>query len=60
MIYVIRGDINLARAMAEGMIEALGVSAIRRGLRRWLDVSPLSKIESVRNAKEVRSNELVR
>jgi DNA-binding HxlR family transcriptional regulator len=58
MIYVIRGDVTLARAMTEGMIEALGMSAAQRCLGGWLDVSPLSKVQSVRNAKEVRNDEL--
>jgi DNA-binding HxlR family transcriptional regulator len=44
MIYVIRGDLPLARALASGRLEALGSAAARSALGRWLNLGPVTRI----------------
>jgi DNA-binding HxlR family transcriptional regulator len=48
MIYLWRGDLPLARALAQGRLEAHGGSRARRALPRWLGVSPLAHVRSQR------------
>ena len=48
MIYIWRGDLPLARALAQGRLEAHGGFAARRALPRWLGVSPLAHVKSQR------------
>lgn len=44
MIYIIRGDLSLTRALNDGRLEALGATATKRKLRSWLNISPLAKV----------------
>ncbi len=46
MIYLIRGDLPLTRAIADGRIIAHGSSNACKNLRTWLNLSPLAKIRS--------------
>jgi DNA-binding HxlR family transcriptional regulator len=48
MIYIVRGDLSLSRAIASDRLEAIGSARVRRALRRWLNLGPLTKIESQR------------
>lgn len=50
MIYIVRGDLALGRAIDDGRLEALGSSAARRALRAWLNLHPLAKIKSQRDS----------
>ena len=45
MIYIVRGDLPLTRALASGRLEAIGTARARKALRAWLNLSPLSKIK---------------
>jgi len=49
MIYVVRGDLPLTRALNEGKLEAIGPRALRSRLRTWLNLSPLTKVKSQRS-----------
>lgn len=51
MIYIVRGDLPLARALGEGRLEALGSARARRALKAWLNLSPLTAIKSQRPAR---------
>ncbi len=46
MIYVVRGDLTLIRALSSGRLEAIGTARARKALGRWLNLSPLAKIKS--------------
>lgn len=48
MIYIVRGDLSLARALESGKLEAIGTARARRALGRWLNLSPLTKVKSQR------------
>lgn len=48
MIYVVRGDLPLARAMESGRLEAIGPKPACRALETWLNISPLAGVESQR------------
>ncbi len=48
MIRVIRGDIALSRATADGRMELHGSSKARSGFRDWLNLSPLAGVKSRR------------
>jgi DNA-binding HxlR family transcriptional regulator len=48
MIYIWRGDMPLARALEEGRLSVHGTSVMRRALIRWLGLSPLAHIQSMR------------
>jgi hypothetical protein len=48
VIYVIRGDLSLAKSVDEDKIEIVGTAALRRRLSRWLNLSPLADVESQR------------
>ncbi|WP_421856874.1 winged helix-turn-helix transcriptional regulator [Oricola sp.] len=47
-IYVIRGDLPLDRAVADGRLDVTGDTPMRARLRDWLNLSPLSAIPSAR------------
>ncbi len=46
MIYIVRGDLPLSRALASGRLEAHGSTRARKALRRWLNLGPLSQVKS--------------
>ena len=46
MIYVVRGDLPLGRALDSGRLEAIGTARARKALRAWLNLGPLTKIKS--------------
>ena len=48
MIYVIRGDLSLSRALDEERLEALGDRSRLKALGRWLNLSPLAAVPSAR------------
>lgn len=48
MIYIVRGDLSLTRAFDEGRLEAEGPRALKRCLRAWLNLGPLTKVKSQR------------
>jgi DNA-binding HxlR family transcriptional regulator len=48
MIYIVRGDLGLARAIDGGRLEVIGEARARRALRAWLNLSPLAGIRSQR------------
>ena len=50
MIRIVRGDIGLGAAQESGRLEVIGTSRSRRALRRWLNLSPLTRIASQRTA----------
>jgi DNA-binding HxlR family transcriptional regulator len=49
MIYLVRGDLPLAEALAGGRLEALGASAAERRLAAWLNLSPLATVPPARS-----------
>ena len=48
MIYIIRGDLSISRALAEDRLEALGEAPLRKAIAAWLNLSPLAAIPSQR------------
>lgn len=48
IIYVIRGDLALARAMEEDRLEAIGETEVRNRLADWLALGPMTQVTSVR------------
>ncbi len=48
VIYLVRGDLALTRALADGRLEAHGGAAARRALRRWLNLGPPTRIPAQR------------
>ena len=48
MIYVWRGDLQLARALDSGRLRVDGTSGAHRVLSRWLGISPLAHVRSAR------------
>lgn len=50
MIYVVRGDLPLGRALSSGRLEAHGTAKARKALRAWLNLAPYTKIKSRREA----------
>ncbi len=49
MIYIVRGDLSLARALADERLEAIGSARARRALSKWLNLLPYTKIKTCRN-----------
>ncbi|MEZ5779204.1 MAG: helix-turn-helix domain-containing protein [Paracoccaceae bacterium] len=47
-IRVYRGDLPLGRALSDGFLEAIGDRAARAALAKWLNLSPLAAIPSMR------------
>jgi SCP-2 sterol transfer family len=48
MIYLIRGDLALAKAIAAGRLDVHGDADKRRALTAWLNLSPLAAVEPAR------------
>lgn len=48
MIYIVRGDVTLVRAIDGGGLEVIGAAPVRRKLGRWLNLGPLAAIASQR------------
>lgn len=48
MIYVVRGDLSLAWAIATDRLDVTGPAAMRRKLAAWLNLGPLTRIKSRR------------
>lgn len=48
MIYIVRGDLPLTRALAADRLEAIGSADARKRLAAWLNLSPLAQIGSQR------------
>lgn len=46
MIYIVRGDLPLTRALSTGRLEAHGSTRARKALRAWLNLAPYTKIKS--------------
>lgn len=49
LIYVVRGDLPLVRALDTGQLEAIGSASARKALRRWLNLGPLTRVKSQRH-----------
>jgi DNA-binding HxlR family transcriptional regulator len=52
MIYIVRGDMSLPRAIDSGRLEVIGEAKARRALGAWLNLSPLAAIRSQRTDAE--------
>lgn len=52
MIYLVRGDVKLRTAIADGRIEILGDAWARRALSKWLNLGPLTRVASRRGPEE--------
>jgi DNA-binding HxlR family transcriptional regulator len=48
MIYIWRGDLSLAQAIEEGRLSVHGTSHLRQAFGRWLSISPLAQVGSMR------------
>ena len=48
MIYIIRGDLSVSTALNLGRLEAHGPTRFRRALKKWLNLSPLTKVKPAR------------
>jgi DNA-binding HxlR family transcriptional regulator len=53
MIYIVRGDLPLTRALDSGRLEAIGAARVRKALRAWLNLTPYTKIKSQREHASV-------
>jgi DNA-binding HxlR family transcriptional regulator len=53
MIYIVRGDLPLARAIDSGRLEVTGSAPARKALRAWLNLGPLTEIASMRADDQV-------
>jgi DNA-binding HxlR family transcriptional regulator len=51
MIYIVRGDLPLARAFEDERLEAIGSAAIRQQLAVWFNLGPLTRIQSERHER---------
>ena len=49
MIYIVRGDLPLGRAIDSDRLEVIGPGWARRALGNWLNLGPLAKIKSRRS-----------
>ncbi len=45
MIYIVRGDLPVSRAIADDRLEVHGAAAARRKLSAWLNLSPLAAVK---------------
>ena len=50
MIYLMRGDLPISRAIEEDRLDLVGTQRARRALRKWLNPDPLASVKSVRDA----------
>jgi DNA-binding HxlR family transcriptional regulator len=48
MIYIVRGDLPLRRAISSGRLEVVGPRAIEKALGAWLNLGPLTKVGPAR------------
>ena len=48
MIYIVRGDLPLAKAIATERLEAIGSDPTRRKLAAWLNLGPITRVQSQR------------
>lgn len=48
MIYIIRGDLTLAAAIANDLLDVIGSARARKRLSAWLNLSPIAAISSQR------------
>jgi hypothetical protein len=48
MIYIWRGDLLMAQAIEAGRLLVDGTSHLRQAFSRWLSISPLAHVESMR------------
>jgi hypothetical protein len=48
MIYIVRGDLRLGRAIESGRLEVIDAAKARRSLGAWLNLGPLAGIRSQR------------
>ena len=48
MIYIWRGDLPLAQAIERGRLWVHGTTHLRQALSRWLSISPLAQVASMR------------
>jgi len=46
MIYLVRGDLTLPRALSSGRFDVHGETSKRRALGSWLNLSPLASVQS--------------
>ena len=58
MIYIIRGDLPLTRAISDGRLDVHGPTTVKRKLRPWLNLSPLTKVSSKRIGHPNRDEQL--
>jgi len=49
MIYLVRGDLSLARAIDLERLEVIGAAEARRALAAWLNLSPIAAVPSERH-----------
>lgn len=49
LVYLLRGDLPLEQAIESGRLNASGPARTRRALRGWLNLGPLTRIESQRD-----------
>ena len=49
MIYIVRGDLPLARALDNGRLEAIGEASTRGRLGVWLNLGPITQVASQRD-----------
>lgn len=54
MIYIVRGDLRLNAAIDSGRLDVHGTRKVCARLERWLNLSPLAKVESQRPATDER------
>jgi len=48
MIYIVRGDLPVSRALGTERLEAMGPTALRRKLNAWFNLQPLYKVQPAR------------
>lgn len=46
IIYIIRGDLPVSRAISDGRLDVHGAAAARKVLRKWLNLSPAASVKS--------------
>lgn len=46
IIYIIRGDLAVSRAISDARLDVHGTAGARRALRKWLNLSPVAAVKS--------------
>lgn len=46
IIYIIRGDLPVSRAISDGRLDVHGAAVARKALRKWLNLSPVAGVKS--------------